>query len=73
MRSQATRDDETLVIASALGLFLAVTAAGGLVVWLVDVVVGWPRGVVGFVFPVLEVVALVAALAVLVQHRRAHQ
>ena len=71
MRSQTTRDDETLVIASALGVFLAVSAVGGLVLWLADLVVDWPSSVTDVVVPALEVVAIVAALAVLLRHRRA--
>ena len=70
MRSQTTRDDETLAIASALALFLMVSAVGGLALWLVDMAVGWPGGATDVLFPALEAVAIVAALAVLVRHRR---
>lgn len=67
MQTPQRRDQKTVVIATALGLFVLVVAAGAGLLWVTDSVFGWPGEDTNAVFSMLVVAAGAAAVVHLVR------
>lgn len=70
MRSQARRDEKTLLISAALLVFAAILGVGGVVVLLAHLAVGVSEEMASYFFSALSVVAAALALVYLARRSR---